>query len=265
MQIMKSNLNLKKIFKSLMVFSIAVIAMSYASSYGNSNVNNLSVSESLAKAKKNGNSVFLVITGAGDTLHEKAMEMAKSANKLEKNSVVLELDKDDSTNKELITLYNLSNAPLPLILIFSPNGLLVYGYLYSQATPELLVQAIPSPKRDDILLALTNQKSVFIVVTKKSYIDQYDVIASCDSAIAKMNNKAELVKIDLDDSKETALLEMLKVDASSSKTATVVLNPKGVINATYYELTNAAALITAATKVASSCCPSSSNKSCGPK
>lgn len=261
---MKTISNLKMNHSSFISFCIAVIIMSCTSLYGSTNSKNLTVSEALAKAKKDGNAVFLVITGTNDTLHDKAMDIAKSATKLEKKSIVLEMDKSDTVNKTLVTLYGLTYTPLSAILIFSHNGILVNGYLYSQATPELLVKALPSPKKDDILLALKNQKSVFVVATKKSYIDQYDIIASCDSAIAKMDNKAELVKVYLNDSLEKELLVLLKVDAASAKTALVVINTIGVINATYYELKNAATLVTDATKVVSSCCPGSS-KTCTPK
>ena len=258
---MKTIFRLKMTF---ITFFIAVIVMSCTITYGSGNSNNSTVTEALAKAKKDGNAVFLVITGTGDTLHEKAMDIAKSASKLEKKSEVLELDKSDTVNKNLVTLYGLAFAPVPAILVFSHNGILMNGYTYSQATAEVLVKAIPSPKKDDILLAMSNNKSVFVVVTKKSYIDQYDKISSCDSAIAKMDNKAELVKVYLDDTKEKELLDLLKFDFASAKTAVVVLNAKGVVNATYYELTYAAALVTAASKVASSCC-SGSNKTCTPK
>lgn len=261
---MKTIFKLRMNLGAIIAVCIAAIVMSCTASYGSGNSNSLTVTEAMAKAKKDGNAVFLVLTGTGDTLHEKAMEMAKSANKLEKKSIVIELNVNDTANNKLVALYGLSNAPIPIILVFSANGILINGFLYSQATPEILVKTIPSHKQDDILLALSNKKSVFIVVTKKSYIDQYDKISRCDSAIAKMNNKAELVKVYMDDIKEKELLDLLKVDYTSAKTAIVVLNSKGVVNATYYELTNSATLVTAATKVASSCC-SGSNKTCGPK
>ncbi|NTW31638.1 MAG: hypothetical protein HGB12_03275 [Bacteroidetes bacterium] len=226
----------------------------------------LTVKASLEKAKKDGNSVFMVVTGTGDTELAKALLMAGSANKSVKKSVVVQMNRDDKINANLVTEYGVASAPLPLILVFSPNSVLAGGYLLTEATADKLVKLIPSPKHDAVLQALNNKKSVYIVATKKSFTDKAKVIENCKAAVVQMAYKAELIQIDMDDAKEKTFLELLKINTSSASAATVVINSRGQISGTFYELKDAATLVALAKKVSSGgCAPGAcgGNKSCG--
>jgi len=226
----------------------------------------LTLKETLAKAVKETNSVFLVVTDPNKTDIDKALEIAARANLSVKKSVVATMDRDDASNKNLVTEYGLAGAPLPILLVISPKGILSGGYLLKDATSDLLVKLIPSPKQDEVLMALNNKKSVFIVAAKNTFTDKAKAIENCKSAVTLNGNKSEFVEIDLSDTKEKSFLELLKVNTASTSTATVVLNSKGQIAGTFYESKDAASLVVLANKVvSSSCCPSGSGKSCGPK
>lgn len=222
----------------------------------------LNVAETLAKAEKDANSVFLVVTDSNKTDIKKAMEIAATANLSVKKSTVVTLDREDKNNKDIVTKYGLAGAPLPILLVISPKGILAGGYLLKDATSELLVKLIPSPKQDEVLLALNNKKSVLIVAAKSTFTDKEKVIENCKSAVALNVNKTELIEIDLSDTKEKSFLELLKVNTATTTTVTVVVNTKGQVNGTFYELKDAASLVTLANKVSSSCCPAGSNKTC---
>lgn len=222
----------------------------------------LGVTETIVKAEKDANSVFLVVTDSNKTDIKKALEIAATANLSVKKSVVVTMDREDKSNKDIVTKYGLAGAPLPILLVISPKGILAGGYLLKDATTELLIKLIPSPKQDEVLLALNNKKSVLIVAAKSTFTDKEKAIENCKAAVTLNGNKTELVEIDLSDTKEKSFLELLKVNTGTTSTVTVVVNTKGQINGTYYELKDAASLVTAANKVASSCCPAGSNKTC---
>jgi hypothetical protein len=224
---------------------------------------NLTVPESLTKALKDANSVFLVVTDSNRTDINKALEIAAKANLTVKKSTVVLMDRGDNNNKELVTKYGLAGAPLPILLVISPKGVLAGGYLLKDATADVLVKLIPSPKQDEVLLALNNKKSVFIVAAKSNFSDKTKAIENCKLAVTQNGNKTELVEIDLSDTKEKSFLELLKVNTATTTTATVIVNTKGQINGTFYELKDAASLVTLANKAVSSCCPSGSSQSCG--
>jgi hypothetical protein len=221
----------------------------------------LTLKETLSKAKKDGNSVFVVVTGTGDKDIDKALEIAGKANKSVKKSIVVKMDRDDKNNAALVTEYGVSSAPLPLILVVSPSGVQAGGYLLVDATADNLVKLIPSTKQDDVLMALNNKKSVFIVASKNTFTDKAKAIENCKTAVTLNGNKSILVEVDLSDTKEKSFLELLKVNTATTSTATIIINIKGQINGTFYELKDAATLVTLANKVASSCC--GGGKSCG--
>jgi len=213
----------------------------------------LSVTETLAKAEKNANSVFLVVTDPNKTDIKKALEIAATANLSVKKSVVVMMDREDKNNNDLVTKYGLAGAPLPVLLAISPKGVLAGGYLLKDATVDLLVKLIPSPKQDEVLIALNNKKSIFIVASKSTFTDKAKAIENCKSAVALNGNKTELVEVDLSDTKEKSFLELLKVNTAATSTATVVVNNKGQIAGTFYELKDAASLAKLANKVISGC------------
>jgi hypothetical protein len=224
-----------------------------------------SVTSDLETANKNGNSVFLVVTDPNVTGTDKAMEIANKAKTSVTRSVVLQMNRSDAANTELVTKYRLAGAPLPLILVIASNGIVTAGYTLTQATPELLVKAIPSPKKSEVLKSLSDGKSVFIVVTGKSMAEKTTIMNTCQQACIEMENNARMIEISLDDPSENQFLTELKVNMTATEPTTYVINSKGQITGTFTDDVNATTLVASAKKVAaSSCCPSGSGKSCGP-
>jgi hypothetical protein len=223
------------------------------------------VKSDLEAANKNDNSVFLVVSDPNVTGTDKALEIANSAKASVNKSVVLQMNRSDAANAELVTKYRLSGAPLPLILVIASNGIVIIGYTLEQATPELLVKAVPSPKKSEVLKTLSDGKSVFIVVTGKSMAEKNTIMNTCQQACIEMENNAKMIEISLDDPKENQFLTELKVNMTATEPTTYVINPKGQITGTYTDDVNTNTLVASAKKVAASgCCPSGSGKSCGP-
>jgi len=227
----------------------------------------LTVQEQLDKAKKDGKSVFLVITANKTVGVDKAVTIAKGANAKVAKSVVIQMNRDEAANSNLVTKFGIAFVEAPFILVISPKGITVAGYPASTATSDMLVQAIPSPKKETVLLAVAEKRPVFVVISKKGLTDKATVLANCKAVSAKMPNKPSVVEFDISDSKESEFLKQLGVTAVNDKTITVVANSSGQITDKYEGIALETALITSANKVIKTggCCPGGSTSGCGPK
>ncbi len=223
---------------------------------------NSKIQADLEKAKKEGKAVFVVVTGTGVTETNKATTVAKNANALYKNATVVQLDRDDAANAQLVAEWRLAGAPLPLLLVISPKGLPTGGYTLEQATAENLAALVPSPKLEEVQAVLSDRKPAFVVFTKKSFSDRTEVLQVCKEAVTILKNNAAIVEVDLDDSKEASLIDRLEVDKSSKETTTQVINVQGQISGTALGLPDAAKLAAAAiAPPKSGCCPGGAGSS----
>lgn len=223
---------------------------------------NSKIQTDLEKAKKDGKAVFVVVTGTGVTETDKATTIAKGANALYKNAAVVQLDRDDAANAQLVAEWRLAGAPLPLVLVVSPKGQLSGGMVLAQATAENIAALVPSPKLEEVQEVISNKKPAFVVFTKKTYNDRAEVLQACKEAVTILKNNAAIIEVDLDDTKEASLIDRLEVDKSSKETTTQVVNVQGQISGTASGLPDAAKLAAAAiAPPKSGCCPGGAGSS----
>lgn len=223
---------------------------------------NSKIKTDLEKAKKEGKAVFVVVTGTGVTETDKATTVAKGANAIYKNAAVVQMDRDDAANSQLVAEWRLAGAPLPLLLVVSPKGQLTGGMVLAQATAENIAALVPSPKLEEVQEVISNKKPAFVVFTKKSYSDRAEVLQACKEAVTILKNNAAVIEVDLDDIKETSLIDRLEVDKSSKETTTQVVNVQGQIAGTSSGLPDAAKLAAAAiAPPKSGCCPGGAGSS----
>lgn len=221
---------------------------------------NSKIQADLEKAKKDGKAVFIVVTGTGVTETDKATTVAKGANAIYKNATVVQLDRNDAANSQLVAEWRLTGAPLPLVLVVSPKGQLTGGMVLAQATAENLAALIPSPKLEEVYASIAAQKPAVVVFTKKSLADRAEVLKESKEAVTKLKNNAVLVEVDMDDSKEVNFMNQLQIDKSSLVSTTLVINAQGQVAGTSTGVPDATKLASAATApVKSGCGPG-----CGP-
>ena len=219
------------------------------------------VSDNISAAKTAGKAVFLVVTGTGVTETDKAMLIAKGANDIYKNAVIVQMNREDAANSQLVNEYRLAGAPLPLILVISSKGFPTGGYILAQATSENLAALVPSPKLEDVYTAINVGKYAIVAFSKKAFTDKPAVLKECKKAVALLNNEAILVEVDVDDSKEANFLNQLRIDKSQlNASLTIVINKQGQVAGTATTVPDATKLVAAAkTPVAAGCGPG-----CGP-
>lgn len=234
---------------------------------GNELISSSNPTADLDKAKKDRKVVFLVITGTGAADLDKAVKIAKEANGKVSKSLVVQMNKDEAANLSLVTKLGIATVPVPFIIVISSKGIPVAGFPSYQATTDLLIKSVPSPKQDEIISALSEKKPVFVVISKKGLTDKTKVIANCKAAGSKMLTKPALVEIDFSDSKESAFLAKIGVTSLNAKTKTIVINSAGQITDTFEGVVLETALTSSANKVikGGGCCPGGSSSGCGPK
>jgi hypothetical protein len=242
-----------------------VVSSSKSGTNANSAITSKGTTDNLAAAKNAGKAVFLVVTGMGATETDKAMMVANGANTIYKNAVILQMNRDDASNAQLVKEYGLSSAPVPLILVISSKGFPTGGYILAQATAENIAALVPSPKLEDVYAAINNGKYAIVAFSKKSFTDKPEVLKECKKAVSMLNNEAVLVDVDLDDSKEANFMNQLRIDKSKlSASLTLVINKQGQVAGTATTIPDAAKLVEAAKKpVAAGCGPGCGPAGCG--
>ena len=242
-----------------------VVTTSTSSSSSVSTSISKSTADNLATAKNAGKAVFMVVSGTGATGTDKAMLIANGANAIYKNAVILQMNRDDASNAQLVKEYGLSSAPVPLILVISSKGFPTGGYLLADATAEKLAALIPSPKLEDVYAAIANSKTALVVFSRKTFSERPEVLKVCKDAVSKLNNDAVIVEVDIDDTKEASFMNQLRIDKSVlSASLTLVINTQGQVAGTSTTIPDAAKLALAAkTPVAAGCGPGCGPAGCG--
>jgi hypothetical protein len=218
-------------------------------------------SDNISAAKTAGKAIFLVVTGTGVAETDKALLIAKGAIDIYKNAVIVQMDRDDASNAQLVSEYRLAGAPLPLILVISSKGFPTGGYILAQATSENLAALIPSPKLEDVYTAINSGKYAIVAFSKKAFTDKPEVLKECKKAVALLNNEAILIEVDVEDNTEANFLNQLRIDKSQlNASLTLVINKQGQVAGTATTVPDATKLVAAAKKpVAAGCGPG-----CGP-
>ena len=218
---------------------------------------NAQTATEIEKAGKSCKPVFLVAYNATGADADKAVTIANEAKKnLKAASVVIKMNTTDAANSDLISKYRLAGAPLPLILVLDKNGTTAGGLALKDATSAKLIEMIPSPKTSELIKALSEGKSVYIVVYKESMTSKKSIVDNCAVACSKMDNKSATVLVALDDKNETRLLQSLKSDPNAKEPITYVINKSGQVAGTYSGMTDVNMLVTTAKKApAGGCCP----------
>lgn len=213
--------------------------------------------DTLAKENAAGKSVLLVITGTGATGTEAATTLVNAASARISNSAVYSMNRDLAANSELVNRFGIATVPLPFVLVVSAKGIPIIGGQPNQLTADKIVNAMPSPKQDEVYAALNEKKPVFIVVSQEGYTDKAGVLAVCNTAASRIESKPLVVEVDFNDPKEGAFLAQMGVTAMNGTTITVVSNASGQITGTFTKKPSINELMQAAIKVIkqSGCAP----------
>jgi hypothetical protein len=226
-----------------------------------------STAKDLEKAAQKGQVAFVIVTDNTVTDISKAKTAIQGVTSENKKSVMVELDRSNPENADIIAKYRLATIPVPMILALNPSGAISGAIEPDKATPEALAKMIPSPKKAEIIKALSDGNAVFITAYRKGMATVETVNNSCAQACQQMAGKSVQVKVDMDDPAEVGFLTEMKINLASTEPVTVVANPQGQIAGTYTGEMEVTQLVTSANKKIGGCCPSTvakPNASCPP-
>ena len=213
-----------------------------------------SVQADVALATKAGRNVFLVVTEPGIVDTDKLLQVAREAHGLVPDSIVIEMDRADVANRELVIKYRLAGAPLPMILLVGANGTPAGSLRADQATPNKLVKMIPSPKKIEVMKALQQNKTAFVVVSRESMPEQAKLLERCKTVASQTTDRAAFIYIDMEDTQETSFLEQLKVESFATTPVVRVYSPQGKMVAIFNGSVSSAQLVQASARRSGGCC-----------
>ncbi len=201
--------------------------------------------------------MFLVVTQQGARGTEKAMEVANAAREIEPSARVVTLDRSREENAELVKRFRVLGAPVPLILVLAPNGIVAGGALLKDATPEVIANLVPTPRKTDMLGALQAKRAVFLVFSHAKMPNQGKAFDACGKAFAQLEptaTKAQVIAVDMNDKAESRFMTEMSVDLLATEPMIVVLNAAGQKTAVFRQGATVEQLVQAVTKKAE-CCP----------
>ena len=164
----------------------------------------------------------------------------------------------DASEKAVVDKYDLTRAPMPLVLAIAPNGAIMGGFP-TKFEEQQLLDAFATPGSEKMVKSLQDGKMVFVCV-------QNDKTKSNDAAMqgirdfkadGRFASATEVVTLDPRDKKEAVFLVDLKVSPDIAEATTVFVVPPGKAIGRFEGATNKEALVELITKASSGCC-------CGP-
>jgi hypothetical protein len=171
------------------------------------------------------------------------------------------------SEKAIVTKFDLSRAPMPLVLAMAPNGAITGGFP-NKFEKQQLVNAFVSPVMEKVMKHLQDGKLVFVCV-------QNGKTKSNDAAMlgvrefkedTRFASATEIIMLDPADSAETSFLADMKIDPKTEEAMTVFLVPPGSAIAEYKGATDKAELAETLEKAGSGCAGGQCGPGgCGPK
>ncbi len=173
----------------------------------------------------------------------------------------------DPSENDLVEKFDLSRAPMPLVLALAPNGAITGGFPRKFEEKDLL-DAFATPATEKVMKPLQDGKLVFVCV-------QNDKTKSNEAAMqgvrdfkadARYASATEIVTLDPADQREAEFLADLQVPADTVEAVTVLVVPPGQAIGKIQGPTNKDALIDLLSKANTGCGPGGCGPGgCGPK
>jgi hypothetical protein len=139
-----------------------------------------------------------------------------------------------TTEKPIIEMFDVSRAPMPIVVAVAPNGAVTRGFP-RKFDEKQLQQAFVSPCTEQCLLALQQRKLVLLCVqNEKTQFSQAALKGAQDFRADERFAKAtEIITINPNDRAEKSFLDDLRISPSTPTAVTVLLAPPGSALATF--------------------------------
>lgn len=239
-----------KQFKYLvvMVAIVAVSALSVGASEADSKVK---------KINKNGSFAYVIINNTKDkTTLSDSKKMLQTTERFVSDNPKAELLQYELESKAaagIVKKYRLSRAPMPLLLVFAPNGAVTGGYA-KQVSSIKLAESIKSPIEQVIVKASQERRPVIIKIPSKSKDENSAVTKAINEFSKTKKIDPEVVVLSSASNEEANLQERLNLDFSSTQAQTIVLTAAGTEAGRFVGKVTAEEIAKALESSGSSCC-----------
>lgn len=220
----------------------------------------------LRDAAKQNKHVFALFVRNGDANGAKMKRVFTEARRtLGSRALFRVADVGDRSESAFVQKYGIDRAPLPLTIVFAPNGAIVRAFPGKVTTTAELSKAFASPAFADVMKAMQDRKLVLLCAQGKGTRHNSESLAAA-RGVAKDKRAAGVVTVVRaapEDAANANLLKPLKADSSLKEATVYILVPPSVIAGKVEGATTKEAVWAALVKGVSAC-QSGGGSSCCP-
>lgn len=197
----------------------------------------------------------------------KAMESVVDTfrNKASKNALFYEAQTTDDKEKDTIAKYGLNQAPLPLLLVFAPNGAITGGFPKEISIDSLKKSIVPDLVMDILKTVQEGKIALVLLQNNKTKFNKESLKASEEFANdPQLKGYVNIIKADPGDTKNSDFINRSKLSKDISEATVVFVVPPGSIAGVYKGKITKDTLMTALASCSSGGCGSGGG-GCGPR
>jgi len=156
---------------------------------------------------------------------------AESRESLADKALFHEVSVSNADESSFVEKYNLADAPLPIVLVFAPNGAVVGVHVQKVVDEEALVASFASPKLAEVFKLLQDGKLVLLCVQSETTKHNTESLSAADGAVAdeRAEDGVRTVQIDPTNSDCSDLVAKIGVSESIEEATIFIIVPPGTV------------------------------------
>ncbi|MBF0226692.1 MAG: hypothetical protein HQK76_14660 [Desulfobacterales bacterium] len=219
----------------------------------------ISAKDAINAASKNNKYLALLCYDSQNSLYKEMQATLNKFNEESKEKIqVYELLTSDTKEAEIVEMYRINNAPLPLLLVMAPNGAITGGFPQKVMT-EQLSKSIVSESISKIIKAMQSEKVVLVLLqnSKTNYNEESSQAARDFSNDERLKEMVEMFNIDPNTPDNKDFIAQCRLKPDIKESTIVMIIPPGRIAGVYPgKITKDKLLSALATcSAGSGCCP----------
>ena len=196
--------------------------------------------EAISDAQTKSQWLFVVFYEKKDGLYKTMDEKLKSFIKTSTNKpTIYNVKLGDQKEAETIAKYRVIGAPMPLLLVFAPNGVITGGFP-QQVSDQQLNSSFPSQLVLNILKIMQNGKLALVMLqnNKTKFNNESKKEAEKFADTKGLKGAVELIYVDPDDAMSKDLMMQAKIQGSLNEATIILIAPPGRIGGVFTGKTN---------------------------
>lgn len=180
---------------------------------------------------------------------------AESGEPMAEKALFHEANVGNTDEAGFVEKYGLKDAPLPIVLVFAPNGAVVGAHVQKAIDQDALAASFASPKLAEVFKLLQDGKLVLLCVQSESteYNDQSLSAAKGASEDERAKDGIAFTLLDPTDNESSDLTNRIGVPTTLDEAAIYIIVPPGTIAGRVKGETTAAAVWDALVRAVSAC------------